>query len=62
MNLQDPSEIKLKDGTNKMKWQIELIDNSIEGGVSIQLTLWGDDCYKQLHTGDVIAIKGAKLS
>ena len=56
-------DIKLKNGTSKPKRTIELLDNSSSNGLSIVLTVWGDQStYFTGEVGNVIAIKGAKLS
>lgn len=58
-----PQDIKLKNGLTKPKRTIELLDNSSPNGLSIVLTIWGDEStYFTGEVGNVIAIKGAKLS
>lgn len=57
------TEIKLKNGTTKPKRVIEILDNSETKGIQISFTIWGDLCFSlQINEGDVIAVKGGKIS
>lgn len=43
-SLSDITDVKLKSGQTKPKWTIDILDNSKESGISIQMTIWGDSC------------------
>jgi len=59
--LGDKEEINLKNGTTKMRRQIQLVDDSEK---SVSLTFWGEElCSRDdLTLGDVLAVKAGRVS
>ena len=59
--LGEKEEINLKNGTTKLRRQIQLVDDS---QVSVSLTFWGEElCSRDdLTLGDVLAVKAGRVS
>ncbi len=62
-SISEVTEVKLKTGNSKAKRVIDILDNSAKEGMLISFTIWGDLCTSlQVKEGDVIGIKGGKVS
>jgi len=62
VSIGDPDEINLKSGRQKPVRRLILADNSDEGGITIQVTFWGEISRRlNFNKGDVIAIKNIKV-